>query len=616
MMRPSSSTQRAKAKDGAAEEKMVSVFNGQVGDFARKLIRTFPGSEVQLRTHYNTMLVAMRVSPSSLVEGFYDHVHEYFEKIRKRDEDFFLSKAAEKMPIFDGIDMVANWNASPPSVRKAIWSYMTTLVDLSEAHHKLKTAPQEAAKAADTFDAEVADVQARVGDMAQQLERKAQRLGLDPRKGDDLTPAVLEVSKDLNVDLSVLQSIDPSVFQQSLSGLPGVSAEDRAKMVAFMTEQLGKLSKAAGAQRARAEPAPSESASGFGSAAPPSSSVGGGDDAYAAEVKQKEADIAEAERRIQAKREQREKAERAEALRREQIRKDEVERVRREEERSAREGRLLEAAKSKAIEEAQNTADAEEAEEDRFSGMSTLSPEELASAVKGVVSRSTAASVARAVAEAPKRGPVTEEQARLRVEEDVAREARRIANDRRIAAARERAMAKAKANAAARAREEQLALVSAREEAVKALEVDNQRRAQLRRAPPPVEKPAQPTPVRIQVQADAFDDDSKDAAGGAAGMFAGMDANAFLRIAQMLSGKTDDASLPPNDGEDEEDAQQPAHEETRSFDFEEDCEDDEALEARLLREAEEILRAEEGGRFDAGLALISHVTSQSGPVAE
>jgi len=220
-------------------EEIVTRFNAILGEFVRKLILTYPGDELALKTVYNKLLLAMSASKSIVISKYIEFGHQYHALIEARDDSLFLEHAAS-IPVFDGVDMKENWNVTPVDTKIAIWSYMETLHRLSTSYERVDYKGD-----VDVITESMNKMASLSSDMLDDFKSKHNRA---PTENDDVSEYSVEVADRLGLDLSCLADLDVSAIENQIDGmeLPGelgkqMTKQGTKKMTKFVVQQLQNL---------------------------------------------------------------------------------------------------------------------------------------------------------------------------------------------------------------------------------------------------------------------------------------------------------------------------------------------------------------------------------------
>jgi hypothetical protein len=200
-------------QDAIASE-LAGEFNSKLGEFIRKLIRSFPDSEAKLRTVYNQVRVAMQLDKHVPIAKFASAIVPCTALIEGKDESFFTN-VAPTMPHLDGLDLPSLWKAASENTRLVIWDYVTLLQRIASSHASCfeKKTQQEVSAA----------VIQQVQQMAQLSDSMVQDFQADhhraPTAQDDLSLYSYKVAEQLGLDLGALDKINLRDVQREIDAV-------------------------------------------------------------------------------------------------------------------------------------------------------------------------------------------------------------------------------------------------------------------------------------------------------------------------------------------------------------------------------------------------------------
>jgi hypothetical protein len=225
------------------KEEVADQFNSLVGQFQRKLIGTYPDSATPLKGLYAKILMAFAADKTIVVNKFSVFIQPYKAHIQTKSDEFF-DKHASSIPLFDGIDMKSNWSATPPETKRAIWSYMTALLELSESYVNC-----DFAFTGSTGGLDIKKVMQTTQSVLSDFQKTHDRA---PSTDDELSEYSLSVAKKLGLDLSSLdrinlreveKSISKPEFMQSLGLTKKMKKPQIKGLIAFVVKQLRAVQK-------------------------------------------------------------------------------------------------------------------------------------------------------------------------------------------------------------------------------------------------------------------------------------------------------------------------------------------------------------------------------------
>lgn len=119
------------------------IFINKMKEFLNKL-KILKSEEVIFEDAYNNFCMASRVTPDKVIEQFYAYVYPFSEKVKNRDENFFLKfeyKNIENSADYVGpySDILKNiWKGISDESKSNIWKYLDLLLLLSNKIHEEK----------------------------------------------------------------------------------------------------------------------------------------------------------------------------------------------------------------------------------------------------------------------------------------------------------------------------------------------------------------------------------------------------------------------------------------------------------------------------------------------
>jgi hypothetical protein len=228
------------------KSELAKKFNHNVGEFVRKLITTYPADILEFKVIYNKILIAIAAAPEMMIQKYAqflgDNANEDMSKMIKSTDNAFFAYHASKLTIFDGLDMTSNWEASPDSVRQAIWSYMILLTNIAESY----TAISNQNMMPDASEA-IAHAVALSTDMLKEFGSKHNR---KPNCDDDISHYAERLASEMGVDMSLIDNLDLSNLATGMGAHmkefskhfdKEISTAEGDKIAAFMGKQLENL---------------------------------------------------------------------------------------------------------------------------------------------------------------------------------------------------------------------------------------------------------------------------------------------------------------------------------------------------------------------------------------
>ena len=113
----------------------IDDFNSALLEFIKDLIGAFPSIEAFRRAYASTNLLKT-MSPNMPQSLFHQHVYKYADRIRSRDETFFLEHDYNDDVTTDKIEIVGilktMWAELRDDNKDAVWCHMDNLLSLDE----------------------------------------------------------------------------------------------------------------------------------------------------------------------------------------------------------------------------------------------------------------------------------------------------------------------------------------------------------------------------------------------------------------------------------------------------------------------------------------------------
>lgn len=182
-------------------------FNNVLGEFARQLIKTYPGDAAAFKLIYNKMLLAIAADPKLVVCEMAKEVDAYADQIAMKADMLFAANGnLLKIPLFTGVNMARNWQASSQATKDAIWGYLQVLVRLCESY---KTAGGTVG-AQDRYAAQFASVASELPELQEVAQKMQSALEKAAGESGESNPSILttKVAEAMGMDLRWLTKVD------------------------------------------------------------------------------------------------------------------------------------------------------------------------------------------------------------------------------------------------------------------------------------------------------------------------------------------------------------------------------------------------------------------------